>query len=157
MLLWILEADACRSMCARFKSPALFWEIRLKESNVRAVEKVSARPSASQLVEACHVLDQYSERVMLQGDGVLATIKEQVDPLTILDCKRVQSVLLQMQDTTDAEGFACAALLGAVRRLQQQHEQQPQRAILSHAQASAASLRPVLHHCRAAALGAGVQ
>mmetsp|Transcript_30355 Transcript_30355/g.62536 ORF Transcript_30355/g.62536 Transcript_30355/m.62536 type:complete len:549 (+) Transcript_30355:55-1701(+) len=62
----------------KFKSPALFWEIRLKESNVKAVEKVSARPSAFQLVEACHVLEQYSERVELSGDGVLSTIKEQL-------------------------------------------------------------------------------
>jgi hypothetical protein len=59
-----------------FKSPSLFWEIRLQESKL-ATEK-AARPTVSQIIQACDVLEEYSNRLASQGDTVFPAIKEQV-------------------------------------------------------------------------------
>ena len=58
-----------------FKSPSLFWEIRLKESKITA-EKAS-RPTLNQIIELCEVLEEYSKRLSSQGDIVFPSVKEQ--------------------------------------------------------------------------------
>ena len=40
-----------------FKSPALFWEVKLKESKALATEK-APRPTVHQLIHACDILEQ---------------------------------------------------------------------------------------------------
>ena len=62
-----------------FKSPSLFWEIRLKEAKV-TTEK-AARPNMLQIFELCDVLEEYSKRLALQGDIIFPSIKEQVGPV----------------------------------------------------------------------------
>ena len=65
----------------KFKSNALFWEIRLKESKskLRQAEKEGGtHPMAMQICEACTVLDEYAVRAETNGDTVLRDIKAQI-------------------------------------------------------------------------------
>ena len=63
----------------RFKSPALFWEIRMKETKPIADESEKAmRPTTLQLMHSCDILEQYCERAENAGDSVMTEIKEQV-------------------------------------------------------------------------------
>jgi len=64
-----------------FKSASLFWEIRLKESRVRAAEheKRSTQSSVFMIVEACDMLHQLAGRDAANVDpGVLEQVKEQI-------------------------------------------------------------------------------
>ena len=65
----------------RFKSASLFWEIRLKESRVRAAEheKHSTGSSVFRIVEACDMLHQLAGRDVSNVDpSVLEQVKEQI-------------------------------------------------------------------------------
>lgn len=64
-----------------FKSPSLFWEIRLKESKVKAteLEKQSKQSSVFQIIEACDMLNQFTGRDAANIDpAVLEQVKEQI-------------------------------------------------------------------------------
>lgn len=62
----------------RFKSPALFWEIRMKETKPIASDEATIRPTTLQLMHSCDILEQYSERAAFAGDEVMTDVKEQV-------------------------------------------------------------------------------
>jgi hypothetical protein len=63
----------------RFKSPALFWEIRMKETKPIVDESEKAvRPTTLQLMHSCDIFEQYCERAENAGDSVMTEIKEQV-------------------------------------------------------------------------------
>jgi len=65
----------------QFKSPSLFWEIRLKESKVKAseLEKQSKQSSVFQIIEACDMLNQFTGRDAANIDPtVLEQVKEQI-------------------------------------------------------------------------------
>ena len=65
----------------QFKSPSLFWEIRLKESKVRAAEheKHSTSSSIYMIIEACDMLNQVTGRDAAHIDpAVLEQVREQI-------------------------------------------------------------------------------
>ena len=62
-----------------FKSPSLFWEIRLKESKVRTADRSKKQSPFFQIIEACDMLNQFSGRDAASLDpAVLDQVKEQI-------------------------------------------------------------------------------
>jgi hypothetical protein len=118
-----------------FKSPSLFWEIRLKESQVSA-EKV-VRPTASSIIEICDVLSEYSNRLSSQGDSIFPSIKEQVPCNDDATPKPARS---HQQGPADILRSLCGLLRQGSCRLRQLH-------------GHAAAVRPLRHRRAATALG----
>jgi len=64
-----------------WKSPSLFWEIRLKESKVKASEheKNAKKSSIHQIIEACDMLNHFSGRDAANIDpAILEQVKDQI-------------------------------------------------------------------------------
>jgi hypothetical protein len=78
-----------------FKSPSLFWEIRLKESTVRASEhaRQSKTSSVFQIVEACDMLDQLTGRDLASIDpSVFEKVKEQIFSAIFADYEAISKI-----------------------------------------------------------------